>query len=448
MMINDMIIEDIKVYRDGLFKTENLYIKDGIFVDSADKLNKEHTVLDGKDLHMFPGFCDLHVHFREPGKEYKETIETGAMAAAHGGYICVCTMPNLDPVPDSIESLDIQFERIIKASLSKPIPRIVPYASISKGEKGECLSNMEDLAPYVAAFSDDGVGVANESLMEEAMSKAKMLGKAIVAHAEDIDLVAGGTIHDGEYAKKYGHKGNPSASEYAQVRRDLKLAEKTGVHYHVCHVSSKESVESIVEAQSRGLDITFETAPHYLTLTDMDLEEDGRFKMNPPIRGKEDQKALRKAMKEGKLSAIATDHAPHSSEEKARGLDNSLNGIVGLETAFPVCYTELVMKGLISLEELVYLISIKPYRTLKLNEVKDPRRIVADPEEGLKLGNDASFTIFDLSDSYIVDPKDFLSKGKASPFTGNKVFGRCIMTVVEGEEVYSYKSGIEKRSLS
>ncbi len=446
-MTQSIFIKGIKIYKDKQFKQGDIYIKDGILTNATEKVDPDTQIIDGRGLHLFPGFCDLHVHFREPGKEYKETIESGAMAAAHGGYTSVCTMPNLNPVPDTLENLKVQTDRIREAAKKRAIPRIIPYASISRGEQGHELSAMEDLAPYVAAFTDDGVGVMDEKLMEEAMKKAKKLNKAIVAHAEDIRLVKGGVIHDGEYARLHGHKGNPSASEYEQVKRDLDLAEKSGVHYHVCHVSSKESVAEILKAKDKGLNVSFETGPHYLTLTDMDLQEEGRFKMNPPIRGAEDREALRKAMRSGKLDAIATDHAPHSEEEKSRGLDKSLNGIVGLETAFPVCYTDLVRTGIIDLEDLVYLLSIKPYRTLALDSVKAPRGIKADPELGLMPGNKANFTIFDLEDSYIVDPEDFLSKGKSSPFTGKEVYGSCLMTMVEGNFAYINQDAIEKRAV-
>ena len=446
-MTQAILFKGIQIYKDRQFESADVYVKDGIFSDVPENLDQDTLIINGRGLHMFPGFCDLHVHFREPGKEYKETIESGAMAAAHGGYTSVCTMPNLNPVPDSLENLKPQIEKIIEASKKRAIPRVIPYASISRGEHGKELSDMEELAPFVAGFTDDGVGVMDENLMEEAMKKAEKLNKAIVAHAEDIGLVNGGVIHDGEYARIHGHKGNPSASEYEQVRRDLDLAEKTGVHYHVCHVSTKESVAAILEAKEKGLRVSFETGPHYLTLKDMDLQEDGRFKMNPPIRAEEDRDALRKAMCAGSLDAIATDHAPHSEEEKSRGLDRSLNGIVGLETAFSVCYTDLVRTGLVELGDLVYLLSIKPYRTLGLDSVKDPRGVKADPELGLKPGNKANFTVFDLEDRYTIDPKDFLSKGKSSPFTGKEVYGSCLMTVVDGEFAYINKDNLEKRAI-
>lgn len=446
-MTQAILFKGIQIYKDRQFESADVYVKDGIFSDVPENLDQDTLIINGRGLHMFPGFCDLHVHFREPGKEYKETIESGAMAAAHGGYTSVCTMPNLNPVPDSLENLKPQIEKIIEASKKRAIPRVIPYASISRGEQGKELSDMEELAPFVAGFTDDGVGVMDENLMEEAMKKAEKLNKAIVAHAEDIGLVNGGVIHDGEYARIHGHKGNPSASEYEQVRRDLDLAEKTGVHYHVCHVSTKESVAAILEAKEKGLRVSFETGPHYLTLKDMDLQEDGRFKMNPPIRAEGDRDALRKAMCAGSLDAIATDHAPHSEEEKSRGLEKSLNGIVGLETAFPVCYTDLVRTGLIDLGDLVYLLSIKPYRTLGLDSVKDPRGVKADPELGLKPGNKANFTVFDLENRYTVDPKDFLSKGKSSPFSGKEVYGSCLMTVVDGEFAYINKDNLEKRAI-
>lgn len=362
---------------------------------------------------IVPGLCDVHVHFREPGFSYKETIASGSAAAAHGGYTAVCTMPNLDPVPDSAEHLQVQLDAIKRGAAIK----VLPYGAITVGEKGEKLADMEAMSDKVCAFSDDGKGVQNDEMMREAMTAAKRLGKIIAAHCEDNSLLFGGYIHDGEYARMHGHRGISSASEYKQIERDLRLAEETGCAYHVCHISTKESVELIRQAKARGVDVTCETAPHYLVLCDEDMQEDGRFKMNPPLRSREDKKALIEGIKDGTIDMIATDHAPHSAEEKGRGLEKSLMGVVGLETAFPVLYTELVMKNIITLERLVELMSFKPKERF-----------------GIDTNND--FAVFDISEAYKIDPEDFLSMGRATPFAGREVFGRCLLTVHNEKVVY------------
>lgn len=362
---------------------------------------------------IVPGLCDVHVHFREPGFSYKETIASGSAAAAHGGYTAVCTMPNLNPVPDSAEHLQVQLDAIKRGAAIK----VLPYGAITVGEKGERLADMEAISDKVCAFSDDGKGVQNDEMMREAMTAAKHLGKIIVAHCEDNALLLGGYIHDGEYAKAHGHRGISSASEYKQIERDLRLAEETGCAYHVCHISTKESVELIRQAKARGVDVTCETAPHYLVLCDEDMQEDGRFKMNPPLRSREDKKALIEGIKDGTIDMIATDHAPHSAEEKGRGLEKSLMGIVGLETAFPVLYTELVMKNIITLDRLVELMSFKPKERF-----------------GIDTNND--FAVFDISEAYKIDPENFLSMGRATPFAGREVFGRCLLTVHNEKVVY------------
>lgn len=326
----------------------DLLLRKGLLPDSCEK----YIVVSG--------LCDVHVHFREPGFSYKETIRTGSLAAAHGGYTAVCTMPNLNPVPDSLESLNVQLD-IIKRD-STPCVDIHPYGAITKGEKGEYLADMEAMSPYVCAFSDDGRGVQSPDMMLSAMKKAKELDKIIAAHCEVNSLLNGGYIHAGEYARAHGHRGICSESEYAQIARDLELAAKTGVKYHVCHISTKESVEIIRQAKKSGVDVTCETGPHYLTLCDSDLQEDGRFKMNPPLRSRSDREALIEGIKDGTIDMIATDHAPHSAEEKSRGLEKSLMGVVGLETAFAVMYTEFVLKGVITLERLVELMSTNPRR--------------------------------------------------------------------------------------
>ena len=362
---------------------------------------------------IVPGLCDVHVHFREPGFSYKETIASGSAAAAHGGYTAVCTMPNLDPVPDSAEHLQVQLDAIERGAAIK----VLPYGAITVGEKGEELSDMESMVDKVCAFSDDGRGVQNDGMMREAMAKAKRLGKIIAAHCEDNSLLFGGYIHDGEYAKAHGHRGILSASEYKQIERDLRLVEETGCAYHVCHISTKESVELIRQAKARGVDVTCETAPHYLVLCDEDMQEDGRFKMNPPLRSREDKKALIEGIKDGTIDMIATDHAPHSAEEKGRGLEKSLMGVVGLETAFPALYTELVTKNIITLDRLVELMSFKP-------------------KERFGIDTENDFAVFDISEAYKIDPKDFLSMGRATPFAGREVFGRCLLTVHNGKVVY------------
>ena len=362
---------------------------------------------------IVPGLCDVHVHFREPGFSYKETIASGSAAAAHGGYTAVCTMPNLDPVPDSAEHLQVQLDAIKRGAAIK----VLPYGAITVGEKGEKLADMEAMSDKVCAFSDDGKGVQNDEMMREAMTAAKRLGKIIAAHCEDNSLLFGGYIHDGEYARMHGHRGISSASEYKQIERDLRLAEETGCAYHVCHISTKESVELIRQAKARGVNVTCETAPHYLVLCDEDMQEDGRFKMNPPLRSREDKKALIEGIKDGTIDMIATDHAPHSAEEKGRGLEKSLMGVVGLETAFPVLYTELVRKNIITLERLVELMSFKPKERF-----------------GIDTNND--FAVFDISEAYKIDPENFLSMGRATPFAGREVFGRCLLTVHNGKVVY------------
>ncbi len=362
---------------------------------------------------IVPGLCDVHVHFREPGFSYKETIASGSAAAAHGGYTAVCTMPNLDPVPDSAEHLQVQLDAIKRGAAIK----VLPYGAITVGEKGERLADMESMSDKVCAFSDDGKGVQNDEMMREAMAKAKRLGKIIAAHCEDNSLLFGGYIHDGEHAKAHGHRGISSASEYKQIERDLRLAEETGCAYHVCHISTKESVELIRQSKAHGVNVTCETAPHYLVLCDEDMQEDGRFKMNPPLRSREDKKALIEGIKDGTIDMMATDHAPHSAEEKGRGLEKSLMGVVGLETAFPVLYTELVMKNIITLDRLVELMSFKPKERF-----------------GIDTNND--FAVFDISEAYKIDPEDFLSMGRATPFAGREVFGRCLLTVHNGKVVY------------
>ncbi len=365
---------------------------------------------------FLPGFCDVHVHFREPGFSYKETILSGSRAAAAGGYTAVCTMPNLSPVPDSVEHINEQFKIIERDA----VIHVYPYASITVSQAGEKLSDLEGMAEKAIAFSDDGRGVQQEEMMREAMQRAKALGKMIVAHCEVNSLLRGGYIHDGQYAKEHGHRGICSESEYKQIERDLKLVEETGCKYHVCHISTKESVALIREAKARGVNVTCETGPHYLVLDDSCLKEDGKYKMNPPLRAKEDSLALVEGVCDGTIDMIATDHAPHSAEEKSKGLEKSAFGIVGIETAFPVMYTKLVKTGIISMERLIELLVINPRKRFNI-----------------PLG--ADFSVWDLEKEYTVDPDKFLSKGKATPFESEKLFGECLLTVCDGKIVYNKK---------
>ncbi len=364
---------------------------------------------------VFPGFCDVHVHFREPGFSYKETIRSGSAAAAHGGYTAVCTMPNLKPVPDSTQNLKMQSDIIARdASIN-----IYPYGAITVDEKGERLSDMQGLSSKVIAFSDDGRGVQSSELMLEAMQTAKRLGKIIVAHCEDNSLLRGGYIHDGTYAAIHGHKGICSESEWGPIKRDLELVRQTGCAYHICHISCKESVELIRKAKAEGLDVTCETAPHYLLLDESNLQEDGRFKMNPPLRSAKDKEALIEGICDGTIDMLATDHAPHSKEEKSKGLKDSSFGIVGLETAFGLMYTGLVRKGIISLQKLVRLMAINPRERF-----------------GIPLNDD--FTVWALEEKQTISPDDFLSAGKSTPFIGTEIYGKCLLTVCNGKTAYEY----------
>ena len=382
---------------------------DGVF---AVFKNEGFSFLNSPRYSLFPGFCDVHVHFREPGFSYKETIASGSRAAARGGYTAVCTMPNLNPVPDCLQHLEPQLEKIREASIA-----VYPYGAITRGQQGERLADMEALAPYVIAFSDDGRGVQDKAMMEQAMLHARDLGKLIVAHCEDNSLLRGGYIHEGAYAKAHGHRGICSESEWGPIARDLELAAKTGCGYHVCHISTKESVDIIRQAKKSGVNVTCETGPHYLVMDDSFLQEDGRFKMNPPLRSPEDREALVAGLQDGTIDMIATDHAPHSAEEKARGLEKSAFGVVGLETAFPVLYTYLVKPGILSMDALL-------------------QKLVTNPRQrfGIPMGND--FSLWDLNAQYQVDPSDFLSMGKASPFTGWTVQGKCMATFHKGNAVY------------
>ena len=416
----DFILKGGKVYIDGVFKKQDILVSEGRIAAVSDSVCSDSAqTVDCEDMNILPGLADVHVHLREPGFSYKETIETGTKACAHGGYTRVCSMPNLNPTPDSLENLKVQLDAIDKDA----VINVIPYGTITVGEKGECLSDMEAMALYVAGFSDDGRGVQDEELMRQAMLKAKSLGKMIVAHCEDNSLLKGGYIHDGEYAEQHGHKGICSESEYGPIVRDLKLVEETGCSYHVCHISTKESVEIIRKAKAKGIDVTCETAPHYLVLSDKDLQEDARFKMNPPLRSEADKQALIEGIVDGTIDMIATDHAPHSAEEKSKGLKDSLMGVVGIETAFSVMYTHFVKTGLMTLEKLVEIMSVNPCRRFGF-------------ENGIKIGEKANLTVFDLNKKYTVNPEEFLSKGRSTPFAGAELYAKCVMTIADGKTAY------------
>ena len=410
-----MYFKNALMYKSGVFVSV-----DAIF-DGASLNILDHGIVDTDifDFHIFnncyilPGFCDVHVHFREPGYLYKEDIASGSAAAARGGYTAACTMPNLDPTPDSRENLAIQLDAIKeKARIA-----VFPFGTITVGEKGEKLSDIEGIAGDVVGFSDDGRGVQSEEMMLDAMRRVKAVGSIISAHCEDNSLLYGGYIHDGEYAAAHGHRGICSESEWGPVKRDIELIKKTECPYHVCHISAKETVELIRQAKAAGVPITCETGPHYLVMNDSQLMEEGRFKMNPPIRSEEDRLALVEGIKDGTIDMIATDHAPHSAEEKSRGLEKSLMGVVGLETSFAVLYTELVKKGVISMERLVELLSVNPRRRFSIDA-------------------DAGLTVFSVDKEYEINTDDFLSRGKSTPFEHKRVYGECLLTVYDGKAVW------------
>lgn len=414
----NMLLKNAKVFSQGHFICSDIFVKDGRFSAVAPVLPSDgvQRVFDLNNCYVLPGLVDVHVHLREPGFSYKETIRDGSLAAAHAGYTEVCAMPNLNPVPDCTENLAVELD-IIKSSA---VINVHPYASITKGENGEELSDMESMANNAVAFSDDGHGVQTDDMMKSAMEKAASLGKIIAAHCEVNSLLRGGYIHDGEYARAHGHAGICSESEWKQIERDLQLAKKTGVKYHVCHISTAESVELIRRAKADGVDVTCETAPHYLTLTDADLQEDGRFKMNPPLRSERDRQALIDGLLDGTVDMIATDHAPHSAEEKSRGLKGSAMGVTGLECAFPVLYTNFVMTGIITMEKLVELMHSNPSARFGIGN-------------DISVGAPASFTVFDLDEKHKINPAEFLSKGKSTPFDGSEVYGKCLLTVIDGK---------------
>ena len=405
----------------GVFRAADVLLSGGRIVSIGDRIScpADAVSIDFHKAVLFPGFVDVHVHLREPGFSYKETIRTGTLAAAHGGFAHVAAMPNLDPVPDCAAALAVQRAIIEKDALV----HVHPYGAVSVGEKGERLADLDGLAPGVIAFSDDGRGVQSESLMREAMMQCRCLGKILAAHCEDNSLLHGGYIHDGAYARAHGHRGICSESEWGPIARDLRLAEQTGCAYHVCHVSTKESVALIRAAKRRGVDVTCETAPHYLTFTDEDLQEDGRFKMNPPLRAREDRDALIEGLLDGTIDMLVTDHAPHSREEKARGLEKSAMGVVGLETSFAASYTALVQTGILPLGKLVDLMHGAPMR-----------RFGCGTE--LAEGQPADLTAFDLTKTYTVDPETFLTMGRATPFAGRALTGVCKLTMIGGSPIW------------
>ncbi len=418
------LITNSTIYYNSEFVKKDILIDNGIIAEISDHIAPECAdfVYNFKDCYVFPGFTDVHVHLREPGFSYKETIKTGTMASARGGYTYVCSMPNLNPVPDSVAHLKEQIDIIEKDA----VINVYPYASITVNQMGGKLSDMAEMADMCIAYSDDGRGVQSDDIMLNAMKIAKANNKMIVAHCEVNDLLEGGYIHKGKYAEEYGHRGICSESEWKQIERDIELVKKTGCSYHVCHISTKESVEIIRQAKKDGVDITCETGPHYLVLSDKDLQENGRFKMNPPLRDESDKEALIQGVLDGTIDMIATDHAPHSAEEKSKGLEKSNMGVVGIETAFPVMYTNFVKTGIISLEKLVELLSTNANKRFNIGS-------------SVEIGQKADLTIFDLNDKYIINPDDFLSMGKSTPFEGDEVYGKCKMTICNGNIVWEDK---------
>ena len=411
------------VFLNGSFQNMDLAIDQGRIVSVSPSLPKEgFSVIELHNRLIVPGFVDVHVHLREPGFSYKETIYSGTSAAAAGGYTAVCAMPNLKPVPDSLENLRVQLDLIRKNAKV----HVYPYGAITCGEKGEALADLAAMVPYVTGFSDDGRGVQSEEMMRAAMTLAKTLDKPIVAHSEDESLLTKGwAVHDGDFARRNNLPGNAPASEWKQVERDIRLVRETGCRYHVCHISTKESVALIRAAKAEGLPVTCETGPHYLVMCDEDLQDEGRFKMNPPIRSAEDRDALVAGLLDGTVDCIATDHAPHSAEEKSRGLRGSLNGIVGLETAFPILYTNLVETGIVPLETVLNALCV------------NPRKIFSLPGGSIEEGAPADLTVLDLNRPHVINSQTFRSLGRATPFDGWGVSAAVAMTICGGEIAYA-----------
>ena len=419
--MDGIVIKGCEVFRQGVFVSADVEILDGVVtrVEPGIVPGEGVSVCNFDNCLVVPGLVDVHVHLREPGFSYKETIKSGTEAAARSGYAAVCAMPNLSPVPEDAATLAQGLDLIARDAAID----VLPYGAITRGQKGAKLADMAAMAPYVCGFSDDGHGVQSAELMREAMLEAGRLGRPIAAHCEDNSLLRGGYIHDGEYAAAHGHRGICSESEWGPIERDIGLLRGTGCAYHVCHISTAESAELIRRAKAEGLNISCETAPHYLLLSDAELQEDGRFKMNPPLRGEADRLALIEALRDGTIDMIATDHAPHSAEEKSRGLEKSAFGITGLETAFPVLWTGLVEPGIIGRERLTELMSTAPARRFGI-------------ESGIELGKPASLAVFDVSTTYTIDPAAFASKGRATPFGGRRVRGRCVLNICRGREVW------------
>ena len=418
-----LLLQGGQVYDQGTFVPMDIEVTDGVVTARGASIpsTEYDRVLDVSGFHVFPGFVDVHVHLREPGFSYKETIRTGTMACARGGYTTVCAMPNLAPAPDSDEHLRAQEDLIARDA----VVRVLPYVTITLGQKGEGqLTDMAALAPRVCGFSDDGRGVKEEATMRQAMENCKAADSIIAAHCEDMSLIPpGGAIHDGSFAREHGIPGIPSQSEWGPIQRDLRLVEETGCRYHVCHVSARESVALIRQAKAEGLNVTCETGPHYLLMCQDDLQDEGRFKMNPPLRDKADQQALLDGLLDGTIDMIATDHAPHSAEEKSKGLAKSAMGVVGIETAFPLLYTHLVKTGKAPLAKVVDALTAAPRARFRL-------------DGGLNVGDRAEITVFDLNAHTVIDPKDFLSKGHATPFEGWAVDAVCQYTICGDKIAY------------
>jgi len=403
------------VYLDGQFIRGSVFIRDGVVTAIGDGVpSPTDRVINCTGRHIFPGFTDVHVHLREPGFSYKETMATGTLSAARGGYTAVCAMPNLNPVPDSMPALQTQLDMIARGA----VVRVLPYGAITRGQQGSELADMTGMAPHVAGYSDDGRGVQGDALMRQAMLEAKRLGKVVVAHCEDESLPHG-AVNDCAWARQQGLSLNDPASEWAQVKRDLKLVRETGCRYHVCHISTGQSARLIRQAKQEGLDVTCETAPHYLLLDDSALKDDGRFKMNPPLRSADDRRALVEALLDGTIDMIATDHAPHSAQEKAGGLKNSMNGVVGLECAFPLLYARLVKPGMLPLKRLIDLLHHQPNRRF-------------DIDTALAVGKPANLCVWDLDRPVRIDPEQFVSLGRSTPFAGEEALGACVLTIADG----------------
>ncbi len=419
--MDDMLIKGCNVFIDGHFVPSDVEVQGGIVsrVEPAVVPNSGVPVFNYSGI-VVPGLVDVHVHLREPGFSFKETMETGTAAAARGGYTAVCAMPNLNPVPDSAEHLAVELEAIRRGAKV----RVYPYGSLTVGERGLEMADISAMADAAVAYSDDGRGVQDEDMMRECMRAVAATGKLLAAHCEVDELLRGGYIHDGAYARAHGHRGICSESEWREVERDIRLAEETGCAFHVCHVSTKESVRLVREARARGVNVTAETAPHYLLLTEEDLQEDGRFKMNPPLRERADRDALIEGLLDGTIGMIATDHAPHTQKEKSRGLEKSPMGVVGLECAFPVLFTGLVEKGVITLEKLVELMSSAPAKRFGI------------PGGEIEVGKPANLAFFDIDTEHTIDSSEFASMGRATPFEGWRVRGKCLMTVCAGRTVW------------